>query len=138
MGLWRCENCGDGVGGLMGAGPAWRWAGDRMQHKCPGSDPQAGHFDCRWFGEGDGAPTVSNEFHKAADIEVETPITIARLAELERLMRLPAWIIGKLKTLGVYYEPPTDSRDVVGEIQGWMHKLCFHYVQNRREVKEYD
>lgn len=56
----------------------------------------------------------------------------------ERLAMLPVWIVGKLKTLGEYYEPPTDDRDVVSEIQGWMHVLCFHYVQNRREVKEYD
>lgn len=66
----------------------------------------------------------------------------ARVRELEgerdRLRDLPEWIVRKLKTLGEYYEPPTDSRDVKGEIQGWMHVLCFHYVQNRREVKEYD
>jgi len=54
-GLWRCENCGDGTAPNQG-GPEWRWAGDRMQHKCAGSDPQAGHFDCRWFGEGNGHP----------------------------------------------------------------------------------
>lgn len=59
-------------------------------------------------------------------------------AERDRLAELPEWVVGKLKTLGEYYDPPTDGRDVVSEIQGWMHVLCFHYVQNRREVKEYD
>lgn len=66
----------------------------------------------------------------------------ARVREVEadndRLRALPEWVVAKLKTLGDYYEPPKDGRDVTGEIQGWMHVLCFHYVQNRREVKEYD
>lgn len=58
--------------------------------------------------------------------------------ENERLNTLPDWLVRKLKTLGEYYESPTDGRDAVSEIQGWMHVLCFHYLQNRREVKEYD
>lgn len=62
-----------------------------------------------------------------------------RLADdVDRLQQLPEWLIAKLKTLGEYYEPPTDGRDAIHEIYGWMHVLCFHYVQNRREVKEYD
>src|SRR5580700_1010595 len=44
-------------------------------------------------------------------------------AEVARLKVLPDWIIFKLKTLGEYYESPTDGRDAVGEIQGWMHVL---------------
>lgn len=51
---------------------------------------------------------------------------------------LLAWLIAKIKTVGEYYEPPTDGRDATHEIYGWMHVLCFHYVQNRREVKEFD
>jgi len=57
-------------------------------------------------------------------------------AEVTRLKDLPEWIIRKLKTME-YYEPPTDGRDIRSEIQGWFHVLCFHYVQNRREVKTY-
>jgi hypothetical protein len=63
---------------------------------------------------------------------------LALLAALEAVEELPQWIITKLKTLGEYYEPPTDGRDMAHEIYGWMHVLCFHYIQNRREVKEYD
>jgi len=51
---------------------------------------------------------------------------------------LPNWIIAKLKTLGEYYDPPTDGRDEVSEIYGWMHVLCLHYVHSRREMAEYD
>lgn len=59
-----------------------------------------------------------------------------REAELKDVP-LADWIIAKLKTMKDYYEPPTDGRDIVHEIYGWMHVLCFHYEQNRREVKEY-
>lgn len=62
----------------------------------------------------------------------------ALCAERDRLRSLPEWIIGKLQTMKDYYEPPTDGRDARSEIQGWLHVLCFHYEQNRREVKEYD
>ena len=58
--------------------------------------------------------------------------------EIARLRELPDWIVSKLQTLGEYYEPPNDGRDQRHEIMGWMHVLCFHYVQNRRDVKEYD
>ena len=65
----------------------------------------------------------------------------AKVSQLQKLRTTPSnlsdWIIEKLKTLGVLYKP--DERgDVIGEIQGWMHILCFHYEQNLREVKEYD
>jgi hypothetical protein len=61
----------------------------------------------------------------------------ALLDALDAADELPKWIVAKLKTLWGYYEPPTDGRGVVQEIYGWMHVLCFHYLQNRREVKEY-
>lgn len=54
------------------------------------------------------------------------------------MINLEAWIISKLKTMVDYYQPPNDGRDTAHEIMGWMHVLCFHYEQNRREVKEYD
>ena len=47
-GVWRCENCGEVVEPVDGRA---RWAGDRWQHAC--GDPQAGHYDCRFFGEAD-------------------------------------------------------------------------------------
>jgi hypothetical protein len=56
-GLWRCCNCGEGASPDT-IDPSWRWAGDRMQHRCSG--PQAGHFDCRWFGNGNGFPPTSD------------------------------------------------------------------------------
>ncbi len=66
------------------------------------------------------------------------PALLDAAEENARLCRLPEWIIAKLKTMTEYYEPPTDGRDITSEIQGWMHVLCFHYEQNRREVKEFD
>ena len=47
-GIWRCENCG---GIVEATDSRARWAGDRWQHAC--GDPQAGHYDCRFFGEVD-------------------------------------------------------------------------------------
>ena len=43
-GVWRCENCGDVVEPTDSRA---RWAGDHWQHAC--GDPQAGHYDCRFF-----------------------------------------------------------------------------------------
>ena len=43
-GVWRCANCGDVVEPTDSRA---RWAGDHWQHAC--GDPQAGHYDCRFF-----------------------------------------------------------------------------------------
>ena len=45
-GVWRCCNCGDVVTAMDTRA---RWTGERFEHAC-GATPQAGAFDCRWFG----------------------------------------------------------------------------------------
>jgi hypothetical protein len=48
-GLWRCSSCAT----ALGDGPisSWRFVGaEPPQHKCEGSDPQAGHFTAEWHG----------------------------------------------------------------------------------------
>jgi len=45
-GVWICSGCGlRSIGGR--GGTAWRWAGDRWQHRCDGAVPQCGAFDAR-------------------------------------------------------------------------------------------
>ena len=84
----------------------------------------------------------SHWIKRATDAEAERQRLAAELAavwaERDELRELPEWIVRKLQTMEEYYEPPSDGRDIKREIQGWMHVLCFHYEQNRREVKEYD
>lgn len=78
------------------------------------------------------------EFVRKHGAGTSRDVVDALVAKCDRLAGLADWIIRKLKTMTEYYTAPTDNRDVVSEIQGWMHVLCFHYEQNRREVKEYD
>ena len=68
-GLWRCENCGEGS--VWGDDSSWRWAGDRMQHKCAGAIPQAGYFDCRWFGDGPPPQLSRNNLPTTEPVPVE-------------------------------------------------------------------
>lgn len=45
-GVWRCSCCGE----LRDLSAAWRWNGERWEHKCAGSLPQAGHMPAECFG----------------------------------------------------------------------------------------
>lgn len=49
-GRWRCSACGAELPNAPGDS-SWRWAGDRWEHKCPASDPQAGHQGAVFLGE---------------------------------------------------------------------------------------
>ena len=45
-GVWRCSCCGEMFDGIS---PEWRMIDGKMEHKCPGNDPQAGYFAARFF-----------------------------------------------------------------------------------------
>lgn len=71
-GLWRCEGCGDAYDEQTDVG-AWLWAGDALQHKCPGNHPQAGYFPARWFGDGPAPRGIFGTSAQADGAEVELP-----------------------------------------------------------------
>lgn len=46
-GRWRCTSCGAAMSAdaiYVAPDASWRWNGENWEHKCPGADPQCGHF----------------------------------------------------------------------------------------------
>ena len=56
-GVHRCLRCGEAMEFATDLA-AWRRLDDKWQHRCPEADPQAGHFDAKFF-EGAMARTVA-------------------------------------------------------------------------------
>lgn len=92
-GLWRCENCGEGTGPDI-TDPAWRWTGTIMQHKCASVASQAGHFDCRWFGDGNGHPVAETSKEGLVLTRTAGDVVYVRFAGIEVAVKV-LQVVGK-------------------------------------------
>lgn len=80
-GVWRCSGCGD-MKELLNA--AWRWNGERWEHRCAGRHPQAGTEPADYFG-----PTPAPEKKPALRCPEKATWTLGRVTDTLQC-RLPA------------------------------------------------